>query len=241
MSHRESTLSQSEPALPHCESVAQARRLASQGELAAAAEACRRILMTAPHDVAATAQLAKLARKAGELDAAEHLLRHALGAIAGPQTAELWLQLGLTLRAANRLREAVAAYHEAAMADPGLTAAWINLAGVYCELQHWPNAEAMARRALQLAPESAEALVNLAEARHNLGDLADQTACLEQAVRLKPDWPLAHWNLSLALLLQGDYQRGWEHFEWRERAGRVTLDPYAAPRWNGARWPAPRC
>ena len=152
MSLREPPLPGLDPASSLRDNVALARRLAGQGQLAAAAEVCRRVLVAVPHDVAATAQLAKIARQAGELAAAEQLLRQVLAAVAGSASAELWLQLGLTLRAANRLREAVGAYHEATMADPRLLAAWINLAGVYCELQYWAGAEAMARQALQLAP-----------------------------------------------------------------------------------------
>ncbi|HWC89514.1 MAG TPA: tetratricopeptide repeat protein, partial [Pirellulales bacterium] len=107
------------------------------------------------------------------------------------------------------------------------------LAAVYCELERWSSAERYARRALELEPDSQLALINLAEALNNQGDVVGQTACLERAVRLDPDSAPAHWNLSLALLLQGDFERGWQHYEWRERAQRVTLDPYPFPRWQG--------
>ncbi len=216
------------------ERLATARLLAKQGDLAAAAEVCRQLLVAAPHDVPATAQLAKIARQAGQFADAERLLRSALQNSGGLGAAELWLQLGITLRLDQRPRDAADAYHQAVIVDPHLAAAWTNLAGLYCELQQWTSAEQMARRALEHSPDCPQALINLGEALHNQGDVAGQTACLERAVRLNPDLPVAHWNLALALLVQGQFERGWEHFEWRDRAGRVTFDPYPYPRWNGA-------
>ena len=215
------------------ERIAAVRRLIADKDLSAAAEVCRRALLESPGDVPATAQLAKIARLAGNPAAAERLLHHALAGSGGLGPAELWLQLGITLRAKQQLRAAVQAYHQAVLADSGFAAGWINLAAVSVELQQWSQAERFARRALELVPQSDQALINLGEALINQGDVAGQIACLERAVQLHPGCELAHWNLALTLLLQEQFERGWEHHEWRERAGRVTLDPYPYPRWNG--------
>ncbi len=150
-----------------------------------------------------------------------------------PGGAEFWIQLGFALRSADRLPEAAQAYHQAVVAGPHLAAAWNNLAAVHCELQHWSQAEVYARRALELAPNSEQALINLGEALHNRGDFAGQMAALERAVRLHPESAIGHWNLSQAMLLQADYSGGWDHYEWRERAGQVAIDAYPFPRWQG--------
>jgi len=48
-------------------------------------------------------------------------------------------------------------------------------------------------------------------------------------------WPEPHWNLSVALLLKGDYRQGWIEHEWRlhmkEFAGAVL--PGDKPKWDG--------
>ncbi len=164
----------------------------------------------------AICQLAKIARRAGNLPAAERLLQHALSHSSGLGPAELWLQLAATLREAHRLREAAQACHQAALANPKLVAAWINLAALHCELRQWSQAERFGRRALELAPDSEPALINFSEALYQRGDVAGQTACLERAVGLHPESAQAHWNLARARLLQGDFGRGWDHFEWRD-------------------------
>ncbi len=216
------------------ERIAAARRLALQGDLAAAAEVCRQALVASPLDVPATAQLAKIARQAGQPAAAERLLQHCAGLLERTGSGRIVVAVGHHAALHAPAPRGCEAYHQAVLADPNLAAGWSNLAAIYCELQQWSQAERLARRALELAPDSQQALVNLGDALCNQGDVAGQTACLERAVRLNPEFALAHWNLSLALLLQGQFERGWEHYEWRQRAGRVTFDAYPYPRWNGA-------
>ena len=48
-----------------------------------------------------------------------------------------------------------------------------------------------------------------------LGDLASAITCYHKAISLMPKDPEAHWNLSLAFLLQGNWKEGWEEFDWR--------------------------
>jgi tetratricopeptide (TPR) repeat protein len=39
--------------------------------------------------------------------------------------------------------------------------------------------------------------------------------CHRRAVLMAPGFALAHWNLSLALLMVGDFSEGWKEYEWR--------------------------
>ena len=49
-----------------------------------------------------------------------------------------------------------------------------------------------------------------------------------------PDIPEVHYNLSQVLLLTGDYEAGWEEFEWRLRGGAGSIRQHLdAPRWEG--------
>src|SRR5262249_18345434 len=67
------------------------------------------------------------------------------------------------------------------------------------------------------------------------GDLERAIAQYERAIALKPDYPDAHWNRSLAWLLQGDFARGWADYEWRWRCRRTTpLPQFTQPRWDGS-------
>ena len=41
-------------------------------------------------------------------------------------------------------------------------------------------------------------------------------------LRVAPEFPQLHWNLALALLLQGDYAHGWPEYEWRLQGARAA-------------------
>jgi hypothetical protein len=59
--------------------------------------------------------------------------------------------------------------------------------------------------------------------------------CVRQGPRRAPDLPQLHWNLALALLLIGDYERGWHEYEWRLRTPELAaqLRAIPGPRWDG--------
>ena len=44
---------------------------------------------------------------------------------------------------------------------------------------------------------------------------------------------MAHWNLSLALLLSGDFAGGWEEYEWRWKMKNNDGRNYSCPLWQG--------
>lgn len=70
------------------------------------------------------------------------------------------------------------------------------------------------------------------------GFVKEAVACQEQAIKLAPDSAEAHWNLANALLVSGDFTRGFTEYEWRfRRAGRGERPaglPLNVPRWTGA-------
>lgn len=56
----------------------------------------------------------------------------------------------------------------------------------------------------------------------SLGKVMTEMCCTQEAilchrmsVHLAPGFALAHWNLSLALLAAGDFEEGWQKYEWR--------------------------
>lgn len=67
-------------------------------------------------------------------------------------------------------------------------------------------------------------------------DLAAAKAAFRRAIELAPAFPEAHFNLGLALLLEGDYANGWAEYAWRtKRPGYADYanHPFGMPRWQG--------
>ena len=213
--------------------LAAAHRLLKEGDAEGAAEVCRQVLRGDPQSVPTITLLAKIARQSGEAVTAQRLLHHALQDARGLGASELWFQLALALMAQLKLEEAAQAYNQVVLIDPKAAVAWINLTSLNVDLDQWRQAEHCARQAIACDPKSVPALINLGEVLRGREKIEGTIACLDQALRLNPESALAHWNLALAYLACGDFERGWEHYEWRRRANQVSLDPYPQPRWNG--------
>jgi tetratricopeptide (TPR) repeat protein len=231
--HAFSSPSPLEPAMSIDELLTDARQLLKQGATEAAARACQQALRLEPDSIPAITLMAKIARFADEPAAAEQLVHHALRECVGLGDVELWFQLALALVAQHRLHEAAQAYYQVVLIDPQAVVTWINLTALNVDLDLWRQGEYCARRALECDPKSTPALINLGEVLRGRSKIEGTIACLEQALRINPESPLAHWNFALALLARGDFEQGWQHYEWRERANQVSIDPYPQPRWNG--------
>jgi TPR repeat/Glycosyltransferase family 9 (heptosyltransferase) len=90
-------------------------------------------------------------------------------------------------------------------------------------------------RAIALQPDYPDAHANLAGVLHQMSRFPEAVTALHRAIQLKPDHHVAHWNLALALLIQGDFERGWPEFEWGWpsavlRARRLVI----GPKWDGS-------
>jgi tetratricopeptide (TPR) repeat protein len=56
----------------------------------------------------------------------------------------------------------------------------------------------------------------------------------ERALALSPDHAETRFNRALALLLEGDYARGLEEYEWRWRRPGQSMTDWKAPLWDGS-------
>ncbi len=79
------------------------------------------------------------------------------------------------------------------------------------------------------------ALASLGKALTELGFHEEAMKSYRMAVETEPGLALAHWNLSLGLLSEGDFAQGWREYEWRWRWDKFP-DPHRrlpVPEWRG--------
>lgn len=76
-----------------------------------------------------------------------------------------------------------------------------------------------------LRPRDPQWVYLLADAYQNLGDAEEQSACLEQMLRLVPSYPVTRLKLAELLFKQGKIDEAYTHYEWRLTF--VPGDPYA--------------
>lgn len=82
-----------------------------------------------------------------------------------------------------------------------------------------------------------EALTNYSGMFIEAGEPDKCIALCEKAIKGNPDMPIAHWNLALALLGEGQWERAWQEHEWGLKPGamredRIVLD---LPVWDGTK------
>ncbi|WP_109450328.1 tetratricopeptide repeat protein [Azospirillum sp. TSH64] len=168
-----------------------------------------------------------------------------LGALleGNPDEAEAHNNLGNAQMGAGDLEAAIASYRRAIALRLDYFEAYSNL-GLALAMQrppatgeHGPDGGEAGDDASPVpsSQDVAGALVNLGNARGSLDPALSVRSCYEKALELRPDFPAAHWNLALCLLLQGDFARGWAEYEWRWRweGFGEQVRPFAQPVWQG--------
>jgi len=209
----------------------QALQLQAQGRRLEAARCYTEALKLFPGFSEAAYNLGRMMQELGRVEEAMACYRQAVRI--RPDFAMAWGNLGVACRDAGRLEEAVDCFQQVLRLKPGAPEALNNLGNARrARLEH-DEAIACFQAALRHRPADAEIHVNLANAWREKGNPAEAANCLRRAIQLRPDFAEAHWDLAFALLLQGDFQRGFEEYEWRWRRAGFAPRQFPFPEWRG--------
>jgi len=116
--------------------------------------------------------------------------------------------------AERNLEGAAAAYRRAALFDPHLVPAIVNLANIYYERDELVEAEALYEKAIRVDAECFEAYFNLSNIQHDLGRLVEAVSGYRDALSINPDYPEAHFYLAVTLEKMGRSAEAKPH--WRQ-------------------------
>ncbi len=167
----------------------------------------------------------------GRLAAAEATYRTILSE--APADAEALSNLGAVFNTARCHESAEAACREALRSRPGYWAALANLGMSLHRQQRYDEAVEAYVAALRANPGNSSACTNLAVSLNEQWRMAESLRMHDAAVRLAPQDAEVRNNRALALLMAGDFERGFTEFEWRWRA--PTMKPHDVPgkQWRG--------
>jgi hypothetical protein len=172
--------------------------------------------------------------EAGRLDAADRMIGHVLAVL--PNQPEALHTKGLILFRRGKVAEASALMERSiAVGGGGKATHYRNLSEVYRMQCRLDEAVAAARRAITLDPADPLGPFNLAMILFDRMEVDACIAAARHALDLRPNLPQAHMKLGQALLLNGDFAAGWEHYEWRYQIpGAQPLMPKTdRPQWDG--------
>jgi len=207
---------------------------AEQGRALEAGRLFVEALRRQPDCFEAHCRLGMALRDLNQLDNATACLETALRL--RPKHPGLNLLLGSVHKQAGRLEAAAECCRREIGLDPANPSAHYNLGLTLHALERGAEAMAAYQQALALRPNYVEALVNQASLFQDQKEFKAAAMACERALRFQPDHAEAHWQLANALLARGEWERGWQEYEWRWKLKDFTTPggAYPQPRWDGS-------
>ncbi len=105
---------------------------------------------------------------------------------------------------------------------PNFAEAYSNLGIILRDLGNLKEADLYTRKAIELKPNFPYAYSNLGHILRDLGKLKEAELYTRKAIKLKPDFADFYFNLSLIELLNGNYESGLKHYEFRDKTTEPT-------------------
>ena len=180
---------------------------------------------------------AEALRDAGNYEGAREVLRGMTNDF--PQMAAVYVSLGDTLRASGDTAGANAAYSDAlALYKPTDPNRWIvhyTRAVTFHQLDHWTEAEADFRAALEIRPDQPQILNYLGYSLVERGEKLDEAlAMIERAVATQPENGAIVDSLGWVLFQLGEYEDAVVHLE--NAAALEAVDPVVNDHLGDAYW-----
>ena len=184
--------------------------------------------------IAQLMQLATEHEQAGRLEAAEGILRQVIGEIADHHPA-LHL-LGIVSFKQDRLAESAGLMEQSIALAPMQPLYYRNICEIYRVLGRFDEALTAGRCAAQLAPDDVHCYHNLGVLHYHRLELDEAIAAGERALTIDANFAGAHFGIAEASLLRGDFERGWEEYEWRMKLANAPplLPQTEKPQWDGS-------
>jgi len=155
-----------------------------------------------------------------------------------PDFALAHCNLGAALKVLGRFGEAEAACRQAIALKPDFDWAYATLGAARLEQDRVEEAIAVCRQAVAISPALAMAHYNMAVGLRALNRAGEAIAACRQAIAVQPDYAEAHFGVAQCLLLSGDLEAGWRHYEWRWKLKEYGWlqnlhGSFTQPRWDG--------
>jgi tetratricopeptide (TPR) repeat protein len=183
--------------------------------------------LSGAHDGRGTA-LAMLGRPQDALESHDRALA------LDPASAVAHNNRGAALAALRRPAEALEAHDRALALDPSSATAHNNRGSALALLDRREEGLKSLERAIALKPDLIQAHTNRGTFLADLKRYDEALAAFDRAIAVHPQSAEAHFGKSLVLLVRGQFEEAWPHYEWRKR--RVTEAAFHAsgrPTWTG--------
>jgi tetratricopeptide (TPR) repeat protein len=193
----------------------------------------RRAIAIEPNAADFHNNLGEMLRVSGMLDEAQQSFHRCLGL--NPNFAAAYNNLGEVYRERGELERAAEQYRKAIELEPDSAAPYNNLGIATHDMGDPVAAIELYQKAISLGENYVDAHNNLATSYLDLRRMDEAMGTFNRALAMDPNNPDAHSNRAYALLLQGEFERGWEEYEWRWKCPKFPSPRrgFRQPLWNG--------
>jgi len=151
-----------------------------------------------------------------------------------PEAFDMILLLGRALRNLDRLEEAVPYFRKALEKRPESTVTLLELANTLNMLGNNMESLDLYQKALEINPEMITVKYNVAYTMKKMGYVQESLKMYKEVLKEKPDYAQAHFSMALAYLLLGDWEKGWEEYEYRWESYNENKRTFDQPLWDGS-------
>lgn len=148
---------------------------------------------------------------------------------------EAYNHLGISYHKQKQYEKAIEAYEKAIELKPDYSEAYKNIGGSYTNINCNKAIEYL-KKSICLNPNDKEAYNNLAIAYYYNREIGLAIENYNKSLEIDPNFFEGYGNLSAALLIKGEFEKGWEFYEYRffkESFKRYKLPKLSQPKWNG--------
>lgn len=151
-----------------------------------------------------------------------------------PDHAEAHANRGVVLRELDRPAEALVSCDRAIALRGGFAEAFVSRGQALVDLQRFEEALKSCDTALALQPQLRSAHTNRALVLQNMGLGSQALESFRYALTLDSGDVEANWGQALLQLQRGEFESGWDLYEWRKRLSRpMGLRELPQPEWTG--------
>lgn len=150
-----------------------------------------------------------------------------------PDSAEIHNRLGYALNEIWETDEAIDRLRTAVELRPDFAEAHNNLGNALSRMGRFSEGLQHIEKALELNPRMVEAHINLGTVHKDRGQFTKAAECYSRALEIDPENAEARFNQAILDLTAGNYDAGWEGYEWRRHVKFARERAFSHPDWNG--------
>jgi Tfp pilus assembly protein PilF/ADP-heptose:LPS heptosyltransferase len=202
----------------------------NSGQLEDAERLCKKILKRQPKNAEVLNLLGLMLIQRKNYEPAIRYFEKSISA--DPLHAYAHNNLGFCLVRLGRKDEALGLFEKSIKIYPSLVEAWTNMGEVFFSQGLLDKAMESFQRAQQLKPNDANTWNNIGTCLLDTGRIRESMRYFREAIKINHHFPQAHFNLSVALLLLGDFENGWPEYMWRWGLEEFRVPDFKQPIWD---------